>query len=143
MWNPGGAMSIAPVLEPCNIREVWDKVRPGLEEIKAQWPDTCAWLPEDVYAKVLYKDAVLYYTEDGFAVCTIETDEYSGEVDFFIWIAWSPEDKRGGMLKKYWTSFTEVAESLGCTGVSTGSLHPALKSFRPMTEMYTKYRYKV
>ena len=103
----------------------------------------CTWRPEDVYAKVLYRDAVIYKTEDGFAVCTIETDEYSGETDFFVWIAYSPTDKRGGMLTKYWTSFIEVAKSLGCAGVSTGSLHPALSAFPPMAPQYVKYRYEI
>ncbi len=95
-------------LEPCSIRECWDRVRPGLEQIKARWPASNTWRPEDIYAEVVGGDAVLYMTEDGFAICTIENDRWTGTSDLFIWIAYAHEP--GGMLKKYWPSFIEVAK---------------------------------
>lgn len=130
-------------LEPCNIRDVWDEVRLGLEAIKNEWPESNTWRPEDVYAEVLNADAVLYMTEDGFAICTLETDRWTGDSDLFIWIAYSPPDKAGGMLKKYWPSFIEVAKHLGCKGVQTGSLHPALDSWNVMQRLHTTYRYEI
>ena len=130
-------------LEPSDIRQCWDEVRPGLEEIKAQWPKASTWRPEDVYAEVVNGNAVLYRTEDGFAVCTIEPDKWTGTSDLFIWIAYSPADKRGGMLQKYWLSFIEVAEHLGCRGIQTGSLHPALESWGVMDKTHTIYRYEL
>ena len=130
-------------LEPCDIRAVWDDVRPGLEEIKAAWPASNTWRPEDVYAMVVNDDAVLYMTEDGFAVCTIEIDRWTGVRDLFIWLAYSPKDKRGGILKKYWTSFISVAVRLGCAGIQTGSLSPALAAFTEMEPLHTTYRYEI
>ena len=128
-------------LEPCNIRECWDRVRPGLEEIKSCWPASNTWRPEDVYAEVVGGDAVLYMTEDGFAICTIDTDRWTGTSDLFIWIAYAHEP--GGMLKKYWPSFIEVAKHLGCVGIQTGSLNPALSSWNVMEALYTTYRYEI
>ena len=130
-------------LEPCNIREVWDTVRPGLEEIKARWPESNTWRVEDIYAEVVNENAVLYMTEDGFAVCALETDRWTGAKDLFIWIAYSPNDKRGGILKKYWPSFIEVAKHLGCDGIQTGSLHPALAAFAELKPLHTTYRYEI
>lgn len=130
-------------LEPCDIRAVWDEVRPGLEEIKARWPESNTWRCEDVYAEVVAGDAVLYKTEDGFAVCTIQTDRWTGVPDLFIWIAYSPPDKAGGMLKKYWPGFIEVAKRLGCKGIQTGSLHPALDSWDGMERLYITYRHEI
>ena len=127
-------------LEPQGIREVWDEIKPGLEEIKRQWPEGSSWRVEDVYAAVLSTEAVLYKTEDGFAICTLEPDEFSGESDLCIWIAYSPNDKRGGMLMKYLPSFIEVAKHLGCQGVSTVSNHPALAACPGLMPVYTKYR---
>ena len=130
-------------LEPSNIRDVWDQIRPGLEEIKTEWPALSTWLVEDVYAAVIAERAVLYTTEDGFAVCTLDTDKYSGETDLFIWIAYSYDDKRGGILRKYLPSFIEVARHLGCRGVTTRSNHPALANMTELESVYTQYRAKV
>lgn len=125
-------------LEPRPLREVWDQVKPGLEEIKATWPELSTWRVEDVYAAVLQEQAVIYTTEDGWAICTIKTDQYSLKSDLFIWIAYAYPDKRGGVLMKYLPSFIEVAKNLGCSGVSTDSNHQALAT--KLTPMYTRYR---
>ena len=130
-------------LEPCGIRECWDEIRPGLESIKDRWPSSNTWRCEDVYAEVISGNAVLYRTEDGFAICTIETDRWTDQTDLFIWIAYSPADRGGGMLKRYWPSFIEVAKHLGCRGIQTGSLHPALDSWNVMERLYTTYRYEI
>ena len=130
-------------LEPQDIRQFWDEVKPGLEEIKKCWPESNTWRLEDIYAEVVNGDAVLYRTEDGFAICTLETDKWTGNSDLFIWIAYSPKDKVGGMLKKYWPSFIEEAKRLGCKGIQTGSLHPALDSWDVMKPLYITYRYEI
>jgi hypothetical protein len=134
-------MTEAIKLEPCDIREHWDVVRAGLEEIKSAWPESNTWRPEDVYAEVVNDNAVLYMVDDGFAICTLETDRWTGTSDLFIWIAYS--HKPGGMLGKYWKSFIGIAEHLGCKGIQTGSLHPALESWGVMKKLYTTYRYEL
>lgn len=136
-------MAETPTLEPRNIREVWDEVRPGLEELKELWPELSTWRVEDVYAAVLAEQAVLYMTEDGFAVCTLETDQYNGDSALYIWIAYSHEPQRGGILTKYLPSFIEVAKHLGCKTVTTASNHPALAQFKELEPLYTQYRVKV
>lgn len=130
-------------LEPCNIQDVWDTVTPGLLEIKTEWPESNTWSMIDVYNAVRTGEAVLYLTDDGFVICTLETDRWTEDSDLFIWIAYCPPAKRGGMLKKYWPSFIEVAKHLGCKGIQTGSLHPALASFLGMEPLYTTYRHEI
>jgi hypothetical protein len=133
-------MKRTTTLETSNIREVWDRIKPGLEEIKAQWPALSTWRVEDVYAAVIMEQAVLYATDDGFAVCTLDIDQYSGEKDLCIWIAYA-YNKGQGTLNKYLPSFIEVARDLGCRGVSTLSNHPALSAlFDEEHRVYTKYR---
>lgn len=131
------------MLEPCNIREVWDDIRPGLEAIKDMWPASNTWRPEDVYAEVVNGNAILYVTEDGFAVCAIETDRWTEVKDLFIWIAYSYHDKPMGLLNKYWPSFIEVAGRLGCAGIQYGSLNLALDSLDGMDKLHTTYRYEI
>jgi hypothetical protein len=130
-------------LKPRNLREVWDEIKPGLQEVKEAWPELSTWRVEDVYAAVLQEQAVIYTTEDGFAVCTLETDEYSLQSDLCIWIAYANEKSRGGMLKKYLTSFIAVAKSLGCSGVTTKSNHLALVGMTELKPVYTHYRVAV
>ena len=130
-------------LEPRNIREVWDEIKPGLEELRQAWPELFNWRVEDVYAAVIAEQAVLYSVEDGFAICTLETDQYSGESALHIWIAYSYEPQRGGILTKYLPSFIEVARHLGCTTVTTASNHPALAKLEALEPLYTMYRVKV
>lgn len=132
-------MSDRITLEPQNIRDFWDEILPGLLEIKERWPAANTWRPEDVYAEVVNGNAVLYRTEDGWAICTLETDRWTGQSDLFIWLAYAHGHKRGGILKKYLPSFIEVAESLGCTGIQTASANPALESLGG--NLYTVYRY--
>lgn len=106
-------------------------------------PKACTWRPEDVYAEVVNGDAVLYRTEDGFAVCTLETDRFTGASDLLIWIAYSYKPEGSGMLQKYLPSFIEVAARLGCKGIQTQSLHPALESWNAMDKLYITYRYEL
>ena len=127
-------------LEPCNIKDVWDKIKPCLEEIKVSWSAMSSWRVEDIYAAVIMERAIVYANEDGFAICTIDTDQYNGQTDLFIWIAYAYEGNRGGILKKYLPSFIEVAKDLGCRGVVTVSNHPALAEMKELRPMYTKYR---
>lgn len=130
-------------LEPCNIREVWDQIKPGLEEIKQAWPALSTWRVEDVYAAVIMEQAVLYATDDGFVICTLDVDQYSGRKDLCIWIGYA-YNRHQGTLNKYLPSFIEVAKSLGCAGVSMLSNHPALNAlFDDAHRVYTKYRVDV
>jgi hypothetical protein len=130
-------------LEPSDIRQCWDEVRPGLEQIKADMAKACTWRLEDVYAECVKGDAVLYRTEDGFAVCTLETDRFTGTSDLLIWIAYSYRPEKSGLLTKYWPSFIEVAKHLGCKGIQTQSMHPALDSWGVMDKLYSTYRFEV
>lgn len=127
-------------LEPCNIRDVWDKIKPGLEAIKAEWPAYSTWRVEDVYAAVIAEQAVLYDTEDGFAICNLHTDQYTGDTDLVIWIAYAYRKNSGAMMK-YLPSFIEVARELGCKRVTTFSNHPALATI--LEPVYTLYGVKV
>lgn len=127
-------------LEPQDIRKEWDRIKDGLVEIKAEYPELSTWRVEDVYASVIAERSVLYIVEDGFAICSLDVDEYSGKTDFYIWIAYSFKPK-GNMIKKYLPSFIEVAKNLGCVAVTTVSNHPALAKI--LEPEYVKYRVPV
>jgi len=132
-------MSEAIKLEPSNLAEVWDTIKPGLEEIKAAWPAISTWRVEDVYAEIRAERSLVFVTEDGFAVCKPVIDEFSGEGELFIWIAYSFKPG-GNMISKYLPSFIEVARSLGYKTVTSRSNHPALAKIPQLEAVFTEYR---
>lgn len=132
-------MTDSLTLEPRDLREVWPQIKPYLKKMKEDWPELGTWLIEDVYASIKAEESVVYVTEDGFAVCREQTDQYSGETDLFIWIACS-FNPGGNMIEKYLQSFIEVARGLGYRAVVTQSNHPALTKIPQLEAMFTEYR---
>ncbi len=126
-------------LEPSNLREVWPRMRPCLEEMKRDWPELGTWLVEDVYTSIATDESVVYMTEDGFAVCRDVTDQYNGVKDLFIWIACS-FTPGSNMIKKYLPSFIAVARNYGYRAVVTQSNHPALAKVAALEPVFTEYR---
>ena len=64
-----------------SIREHWDWVRVGIEEILAEQPQL-TFRPEDVYAMCLKNDAHLWVAPQGFVISTTEVDEFTGNQTF-------------------------------------------------------------
>jgi len=73
--------------EFADIRDNWDWVKPGIEEILKD-SSHLTFRPEDVYAECISGRAALYVTPIGFAVVTVSVDEYTKERRLFIWLAW-------------------------------------------------------
>jgi hypothetical protein len=109
-----------------NIREEWDWVKPGLEEILDLDPNL-SWRPEDIYASVLSGESLLWVHPDFFNVSIVETDDFTGDKTFLLWISWARE--RGGANAVTYAKFYEdVARHLNCQHISTKSVQmPAVE----------------
>ena len=109
-----------------NIREEWHWVRPGLEEI-IQLDPNVSWRPEDIYASVLSGESLLWVHPDFFNISIVETDEFTGQKTFMLWISWAK--KRGGANAVTHAKFYEdVARHLDCQRISTKSVQmPAVE----------------
>ena len=76
----------------------WSYVRSGLERIIEQSP--AVWIPEDIYAHLRFKAAVLYLASDddgkrrGFVVTEVKRLPHSGEMTLHIWALYA-EPVRG------------------------------------------------
>ena len=102
-----------------NIREEWDWVRTGIEEI-LHLDKNLTFRPEDVYASVLSGESQLWVHPNFFNVATIETDEFTGDKTFLLWLSWAKE--RGGANAVTFASFYEdVARRYGCQRIETKS----------------------
>jgi len=102
-----------------NIRQEWDWVKPGIEEILHLDPNL-TFRPEDVYASVLSGESVLYVHDNFFNVVTIEVDGFTGQRTFLLWLSWAKE--RGGANAVTYAKFYEdVARQMNCQRIETRS----------------------
>ena len=102
-----------------DIREEWHWVRPAIEEILHLDPNL-TYRPEDVYHSVLSGESQLWVHPNFFNVATIETDEFTGDKTFLLWLSWAKE--RGGANAVTFAEFYEkVATQLNCSRIETKS----------------------
>lgn len=108
-------------LTQADIRKVWDRVRPGLEELVKEY-DT-DWRPEDVYAFCTTGRASLYLLgeDEGFLVARKQANPFTGETSFFVWAAWG----KGMLRDKYMADLERVAREEGASVLVHESKRPA------------------
>ena len=107
--------AVNPVIVP--IRNNWEQVRAGIEEILAEQPQL-KFRPEDVYAACLNEEAFLWVAPEGFVITTSEVCQFSGARTFLLWLAWVR--KRGdNCAVKYISFFEEVARKHGFQNIET------------------------
>ena len=75
-----------------NVRQEWDWVKQGIDEILAEQPQL-TFRPEDVYAAVLNGEALLWVAPEGFVVTTVEVDEFTGAKTFLLWLGMGQEPR--------------------------------------------------
>jgi len=128
-----------------DIREEWEWVKEGVDEILGEQPEL-TFTAEHVYEACTEGSAHLWVAPEGFVVSMGMTDPYTGKRIFLIWLAWSK--KRGdNSLSKYLDFFIEVARDNGYAGLETRSpikrLEPHLTSegWRLNTIVYTRELY--
>lgn len=96
------------MLEPTDIRRVWEKVLTGLWAIKRDMP--VYWRPEDVYAKCVNGSAHLYTAPEGFVVLEKRTNAYTLEVELLVWIAYG---EGPGLMEKYQQQIEDIGRGVG------------------------------
>lgn len=132
--------AVEPVL--AHIREEWDWVKRGIEEILAEQP-LLTFRAEDVYAACLNEEAHLWVAPEGFVISTAERDEFTGARTFFLWLAWA-KDRGQCCAIKYIPFFTNVAKESGFKNLETRTPVTALERYfladgwRKETVVYTR-----
>ena len=106
-----------------NIRQEWDWVKIGIEEILDAQPQL-TYRPEDVYAECINGTATLFIDEHkSFAVTTIEVDRFTGQNTFLIWLAWCSKKglKHNSSIVMHTSFFEQVASDCKCSFLETKS----------------------
>ncbi len=106
-----------------DIRELWGRIRPALEEI--QHSQRADWIPEDIYHWVMDGEATLYATDDGFAVVQRGQNDLTGEIYLYILISysWSKEKNIGAYLP----AFEDLARRVGASYIETRTTRRGLE----------------
>lgn len=110
---------IVPGLFRADIRNHWDRVRPGLEYVKA----VCAtdWIPEDIFCLCTLNAAELWLAEndnDGFLILQEKPLSFESGKALLIWVAYR---EGGGGAETYMNEIQELARRRGCSKIEVWS----------------------
>lgn len=110
-----------------DVREVWDTVRVGIEEILSQNPQL-TYRPEDVYSELVADRAVLFMSPLGWGVLTIDVDKFTNDRSLLIWLAYTY--KTGGhnwMDHESW--LMNIAAGENCKFIEARSAVPQMEQY--------------
>jgi hypothetical protein len=94
-----------------DIRAEADWVIPAVQEILDEQPQL-SFTTNDIYIACKEGSAALWVAEEGFVISTGETDTFTGDRTFLVWVAWARE-RRQSCVIKYYDFFADVARKSG------------------------------
>jgi hypothetical protein len=130
-----GVMGTADSPTYANVRDEWDWVKQGVEEILAEQPQL-TFRAEDVYAACLNEQAHLWVAAEGFVITTSEVEDFSGHKTFLLWLAWA-KDRGQSCAIKYLPFFAQIAKENGFKNIETRTPVSALEKYF-LAEGWTK-----
>jgi hypothetical protein len=77
-------------VHPDRLYDVWEWVREGLLTVKRR--TNAVWVPEDVYAALKARNAVLFVQDEGF--CVLQRTTEADGARLFIWALHAPKMMR-------------------------------------------------
>lgn len=106
-------------LQPTDIREKWDWMRPKVEAMFSGTRDR----PEELYAACRYGHACLYVSDDCFVVIEPQADRNTGQTEAFIWAIWSDADNA---MQSYMPELEAIARAGGAVRIKGNTVHEAI-----------------
>ena len=113
--------------KPADIRQCWDKIKPGIVEILKE-NSFLTYIPEDVYSEVVNNRAFLYTSPVGFLILRVEVDQYTNDKTLLLWIAYTYE-KGGHQWIAHEKWIEKVAKSFNCKYIEAQSNVPGFESY--------------
>lgn len=96
------------MLQPADIRQVWDQILPGLLDLKARYP--LDWRPEDVYAACVNGTSELFLSDSGFLVTELTENQFDTTLEFLVWVAY---DRSPDAQSRYLSEVEAMARARG------------------------------
>jgi hypothetical protein len=119
----------APLVER-NVREVWNEIMPGIQEIHRSLPWT-SWTIEDVYASCLEGESIVVCRDDtppGKFFFTLRLVESSVGKILFMPLAWSP-DTDIKQCPIFFPDLDIIARQNKCVGIEFVTAHEWLVNY--------------
>jgi len=113
--NADGAAGTDPVWADISENSYW--VLPAVQEILDEQPQL-KFSVEDVYNACHAGTATLWVAEEGFVVSTGETDQFTGDRTFILWLAWTM-NRGQNCVFKYYDFFAKAAKEMNFKTVET------------------------
>ena len=102
-------------------------VLPAVQEILDAQPQL-TFTAADVYIACEEGSAALWIAEEGFVISTGETDDFTGDRTFLVWLAWAKERGQNCVIKHY-DFFEEVARETGFKNIEVRTPIKKLESY--------------
>lgn len=96
------------MLTPANIRDHWDRIRPGVQCVISL--SKADYRPEDVYAACVQGLAALYVDDPGFVILAPQVNVFTGRRELLVWIAWA---EGNGLIERYQPEIDDIARREG------------------------------
>jgi|VirMetMinimDraft_7_1064189.scaffolds.fasta_scaffold122708_2 hypothetical protein len=98
-----------PVFSDIRTEGYW--VIPAVQEILDEQPQL-SFTTNDICIACKEGSAALWVAKEGFVISTGETDTFTGDRTFLVWVAWA-RDRRQSCVIKYYEFFADVARESG------------------------------
>ena len=115
--------------KPADIRQCWDKIKPGIVEIIKENP-YLTYIPEDVYSECVNERAFLYTSSVGFLILTLEVDRFTKDKTLYVWIAYT-YSKGGHVIVTHMPWLDKLAKKYGCKYLEAQSNVRKLEQYFP------------
>jgi len=104
------------MLTNVSIQDVWDDIRPAIEDIRSKMPWT-DWRPEDIYSSCSKGESAIFCEEGvppGESFFIAKISQSGKDKILFIWIAWSPKEEGATLAQE---AIETLAINNGCNAV--------------------------
>ena len=114
-----------PIFADIQVHAHW--VLPAIDEILADQPQL-TFTAQNVFEACEEGTAVLWVADEGFVVSSGETDPFTGDRAFLIWLAWARDIGQNCVVKHY-SFFAEAAKDAGFKTIEVRTPIPKMEQY--------------
>jgi hypothetical protein len=122
-------MSQLQQVNPIHLSGLWDGIKQGIEEIlEGLNKETLQelWIPEDVYTSIRVGESILLLSDDGFVIVQLKNDRFTGQKQFFVWLAYTFDSSRN-IMEETQPFLEGLARHWGCEMMQFSSNRPGFR----------------
>jgi len=114
-----------PIFADIQVHAHW--VLPAIDEILKEQPQL-TFTAQNVFEACEEGTAVLWVADEGFVVSSGETDPFTGDRAFLVWLAWAREIGQNCVVKHY-SFFAKAAKEAGFKTIEVRTPIPKMEQY--------------